>query len=363
MATIMTRKGKNRTTYTVRVRIAGRPAQVKTFDRKTDAKEWAAKMETDIRRGRTLGGRRTVGEAIDYYLAHHVARLAESDLRNRVRQLAWWKERIGGVLLDDLGAGHVREHLRTLTGRKVATVNRYHAALSAVLSQAAAEEWMESNPLHRARRGIRPNSEREEERDREVAEEEWNRLRAACRRSPDPRLYVLVVCAFASGARESELMGMEWRRCDLAPVFHDPATGEARPGVPRAEVVNTKNGSSRMLYFPGEAGEVLRERRRLAPLSRYVFAQPGDAPDKLPRFPTQAWWYWRNKAGLADVRFHDLRHSWACRLLDSGATLPQIMILGGWKTANMVRRYASRAQRHGSDAVEAMHSRMIQRKI
>jgi integrase len=78
----------------------------------------------------------------------------------------------------------------------------------------------------------------------------------------------------------------------------------------------------------------------------------------VPVFPTQAWRYWRRKAGIEDVRFHDLRHSWACRLLDSGATLPQLMILGGWKTANMVRRYASRSQRHGSDAVEAMHARM-----
>ena len=152
-------------------------------------------------------------------------------------------------------------------------------------------------------------------------------------------------------------MGLEWRRAELSPTVYDAATGENRPGVPRVEVVDTKNGTSRMLYFPGEAGEILRQMRRQPRLSRYIFAAAGARPDELPKFPVQAWRYWRAKAGLTDFRFHDLRHSWACMLLDSGATLAQLMILGGWKSAIMVRRYAARSQRHGSDAVEVMHRR------
>jgi integrase len=150
---------------------------------------------------------------------------------------------------------------------------------------------------------------------------------------------------------------MEWRRAELSPTILDITTQETRPGVPRVEVVGTKNGTSRMVYFPGEAGELLRELRRGMPLPRYIFAGQGAPPDQIPKFPTQAWHYWRTKAGLSDLRFHDLRHSWACNLLDSGATLAQLMILGGWSSANMVRRYGARAQRHGSDAVEVMHRR------
>jgi hypothetical protein len=95
-----------------------------------------------------------------------------------------------------------------LEGRKVATLNRYRAALSAVLSFVVEEEWLAGNPLHGRRRRHRPLAEREEERDREVSLEEWDRLRAACRKCEDSRLYVLVVCAHASGARQGELMGM-----------------------------------------------------------------------------------------------------------------------------------------------------------
>ncbi|MBW8875039.1 MAG: site-specific integrase [Acidobacteria bacterium] len=357
MATIEERSNDDGSVaYRVKIRLKGRRQVSETFQRKTDARIWAQRTESELRRGRLLGLRRTVGEAIDHYLQHELALLAQSEKRHRIRHLGWWRDRLGSQLLEEIGPADAREALRALEGRKVATVNRYRAALSAVLSVAVEEEWIASHPLHRARRRKRPNAEREVERDREVTREEMEALKAACRLSEDSRLYALVVFAYASGAREGELMRMEWSRAELSPTILDPVTRETRPGVPRVEVVATKNGSSRMLYFPGEAGELLRDLRPRT-LSRYIFASQGLPPEQVPSFPTQAWRYWRRKAELSDLRFHDLRHSWACNLLDSGATLAQLMILGGWKSANMVRRYAARAQRHGSDAVEVMHRR------
>jgi integrase len=358
MATIEERKNEDGSvSYRVRIRLKGRPAVSKSFQRKTDARVWAQRAEVELRRGRAFGMRRTVGEAIDHYVRHELPHLAATEQRNRVRQLAWWRERIGDRLLEEIGPGDARECLLELKNRKIATINRYRAALSAVLSVIVEDEWLGFHPLHRARRRRRPNAEREVERDREVTPEELERLKAACRSCEDERLYALVVCAYASGARQGELMRLEWARAELRPSLYDPATGATRPGVPRVEVVDTKNGGSRMLYFPGEAGEILRELRRSPRLSRYIFAASGTRQDEPPAFPINGWRYWRAQAGLSDLRFHDLRHCWACRLLDSGATLAQLMILGGWKSAIMVRRYAARAQRHGSDAVELMNRR------
>jgi len=343
--------------YRVKIRLKGRQQVSETFSRKTDARIWAQRTEAELRRGRLLALRRTVAQAIDHYLEHELPLLAASERPNRIHQLGWWRERLGDRWLEEIRLADARECLRSLVGRKIATINRYRVALSAVLSTVVEEEWIAANPLHRARRRKRPNAEREEERDREVTAEEMEKLKAACKRSEDPRLYALVTCAYASGAREGELMGMEWRRAELWPKDFDTATGKARHGIPRVEVVDTKNGSSRILYFPGEAGELLRQMKKQPRLSQFIFASAEARQDVPPRFPVQAWRYWRAKAGLADLRFHDLRHSWACMLLDSGATLAQLMILGGWKSAIMVRRYAARAQRHGSDAVEVMHRR------
>lgn len=53
MATIETRTTpEGKTSYRVKIRIRGFPAQSATFERKTDAKNWAAQTESAIREGR-----------------------------------------------------------------------------------------------------------------------------------------------------------------------------------------------------------------------------------------------------------------------------------------------------------------------
>ena len=48
----------------------------------------------------------------------------------------------------------------------------------------------------------------------------------------------------------------------------------------------------------------------------------------------------RRKAGLLDVRFHDLRHTFASRLVQGGVPLYDVMHLTGHKSLQMVQRYA-----------------------
>ncbi|MDR0367100.1 MAG: hypothetical protein LBH41_00810, partial [Rickettsiales bacterium] len=56
MANIEKRKSKEgKTTYRVKVRIKGAPAQSATFVSLTKAKEWAAKIETEINEGKNFG--------------------------------------------------------------------------------------------------------------------------------------------------------------------------------------------------------------------------------------------------------------------------------------------------------------------
>ena len=73
MASIQARKdGNGKTRWRVQIRIKGHPTVSKTFDRKTDAKEWAKQTETDIKRGQYFQSlestKHTFGEMIDRYL-------------------------------------------------------------------------------------------------------------------------------------------------------------------------------------------------------------------------------------------------------------------------------------------------------
>ena len=52
---------------------------------------------------------------------------------------------------------------------------------------------------------------------------------------------------------------------------------------------------------------------------------------------------WKNaikKAGLEDFRFHDLRHTWVSWHRQAGTSCDELKDLGGWKSRNMVDRYA-----------------------
>ena len=54
----------------------------------------------------------------------------------------------------------------------------------------------------------------------------------------------------------------------------------------------------------------------------------------------RSWESTREAAGLPGVRFHDLRHTWASRMVAAGVDLYELMDQGGWSTLAMVRRYA-----------------------
>src|SRR5262245_11313943 len=77
MATIETRKGRDgKTSYRAKVRILGEPTRTRTFERKGDAKAWAASVETDLGRGAYVptgaDRRRTLADLIDKCIKEHL---------------------------------------------------------------------------------------------------------------------------------------------------------------------------------------------------------------------------------------------------------------------------------------------------
>ena len=58
------------------------------------------------------------------------------------------------------------------------------------------------------------------------------------------------------------------------------------------------------------------------------------------------------RAGIEAFRFHDLRHTWASWHVQSGTSLQELMELGGWKSYEMVLRYAHLAPEHLSAAAQ-----------
>lgn len=62
------------------------------------------------------------------------------------------------------------------------------------------------------------------------------------------------------------------------------------------------------------------------------------------------------RAGIEDFRFHDLRHTWASWLIQSGVPLSVLQEMGGWESIEMVRRYAHLAPNHLTEHAKQIDS-------
>ncbi|SDW33772.1 Phage integrase family protein [Nitrosomonas communis] len=62
------------------------------------------------------------------------------------------------------------------------------------------------------------------------------------------------------------------------------------------------------------------------------------------------------KAGIEDFRFHDLRHTWASWHRQAGTSCDELKDLGGWKSRNMVDRYAKFATENMAFAASRIES-------
>lgn len=70
----------------------------------------------------------------------------------------------------------------------------------------------------------------------------------------------------------------------------------------------------------------------------------------------RAWNSACKRAGIEDFRFHDLRHTWASWLIQSGVPLSVLQEMGGWESIEMVRRYTHLAPNHLTERARQIDS-------
>lgn len=334
MATIEKRiAGDGVTSYRAKIRLRGFPAESATFGRLTDAKEWAQRIEADMRAGRHFGGGKlhTFADLADEYEA---AATGLRSIADRRRHVAFWRQEFGNDLLSDVTAQRIaraRERLLTATdgaatkrekGKRTGpTVNRYLATLSACLGFAVKSlGWLEQNPVRRVAK-----SPENPGRVRFLDQDELKRLLDACRPSPD--LYLAVVLSLTTAGRRSEIMGLRWPQIDFGRRVITLNQG------------TTKNRDARALPLSGEAFTLLQARSKVRSLhDDRVF--PPTSEKAETRSLREGWERALKAAKIEDFRWHDLRHTAASYLAMSGVSLVEIAKILGHRTLAMVARYS-----------------------
>jgi integrase len=149
----------------------------------------------------------------------------------------------------------------------------------------------------------------------------------------------VVMLALLTGARRGELLSMEWGHLDL-----DTGTWI----VPAAL---TKQRQERRGVLSADAVALLRQRQQSATRSlRQVFRRGNSVAGQHAL--DVDWASIRSAAGLEDVHFHDLRHSFASLLVGEGLSLPTIGRMLGHSKPATTARYAHLADKPLRDAAE-----------
>lgn len=331
MAAIEKRKNANgSTSYRAKVRLKGFEPVSASFDRLTDAREWAAQTERDQKNGKYFGSskRHTLSELIDRYTVDELHKLKSA--KTVGARLDYWKKELGARLLSDVTPDVIQKSRDTIKAtpargvkeRSGADVNRFLAALSSALSYGTKElGWIEVNPLVRVRKYSESKG-----RVRYLSEDELPRLLAACTTSDSPHLLLAVCLALSTGARKSEVLGLCWAQVDLK--------------AQTALLGDTKNGDARALPIVGTALQLLKERAKVRSLHDDRIFPPTARSIKSEYFDLRKAWETACKsAKLEDFHWHDLRHTAASYLAMAGVSPLEISKLLGHRTMAMVSRY------------------------
>ena len=173
----------------------------------------------------------------------------------------------------------------------------------------------------------------EAKRTRFLQKDECPKFFAALRDEPNRDLSDYVWLALMTGARRGDILAMRW--ADLSIEKHDidgvaTETGTWTIPDPKAREVYA------VALMP-EAIKVLKA-RRASSTSEWVF--PGDGKSGHLVEVKKAWEQFRTRAGLGDLRMHDLRRSLGSWMAANGASLPEIQKTLGHRSYASTQIYA-----------------------
>jgi integrase len=308
---------KHRNKWQVRIRRTGLPPLSKTFTQRKDAMEWARQTEVQADRHDLPADPKalqhiTLAELVERY-RDTVSITKKGYERERVSLTAFLRHPICARRLSELKtedfAIYRDQMLKTV---KPTSLKRYLDPVHN-LFELARNEWdipLRENPLDRLK--LKAPSQR---RERRLTSGEWERLLEAARLTRNPWIEPIMRLALATAMRRGEILAIESnhvsldRRCLLIPV--------------------TKNGHARTIPLTSDAIGVFE---KLPKVQGRLFPLEGNA-FRL------AWIRLRNRAGLHDLRFHDLRHEAISRFFELGLNASEVALISGHRDIRMLFRY------------------------
>ena len=216
--------------------------------------------------------------------------------------------------------------------------NRVLALVAVLFSKAAEWGLLDEGAPNPA---ARVQTFKERSRERWVTPAELPALVEAIGAEPSPYIRAAMKLYLLTGLRRSELIGLRWKDVDF--------------GRREIHLGDTKAGRSHAVALSVAAVDVLRELPRQLG-SAFVF--PGRVAGQPLVNIAKSWRRIRRRAGLEDVRLHDLRRTVGSWLAEGGASLPLIGKVLNHSNASTTQVYARFAEQSARTALEK-HGELI----
>jgi len=268
-------------------------------------------------------------DALTYSGAHKVSAAYKGDCWTMGIILGWFRGRVAA----DIAPQEIEGRLSGLAenGRAPATLNRYRALLSLTYSLANRNGKLSANPARLVRLKRENNA-----RIRFLDEPDEASIRIKIRqlypdREPEFDL------ALNTGMRRGEQYRLRWENVNQ------------RMGI--ITIPRSKHGERRYIPINSTAQAALEILAGGANGSPYVCRGSAGERAKDPRR-----WFEESvrEAKISDLHWHDLRHTFASRLVMAGVDLRTVQELMGHKAIAMTVRYAHLAPAHQREAIERL---------
>jgi integrase len=204
--------------------------------------------------------------------------------------------------------------------RAIGTVHKELGLLRRILNVAVSNSWLLKNPFEMGDSPINPADEKS--RERIITREEEDRLLAACT-GARTHLRCIIICALDTGMRRGEIFKLKWSDIDF----------ENR--LMNIQALNTKTLRERQIAL---SSRLIRE---LQTLKESSDGNPDSLVFGITTSSKKGFARVREAAGMPDLRFHDLRHTHATRLVSKNLPLAEVGRTLGHTQINTTYRYVN----------------------
>jgi integrase len=302
---------------------------------RTVAKEVLAKKKAEAVEGRYELPSKKPSPRLDEfvvkeYFPYYRANRRPQSVQRRVTAYRALQPTFGHLRLSEISPLGIERYKRQRKedGVSEVTINRELAFLENLFTKAV--EWGKTGekPVTKVRFYREDNA-----RTRFLTDEEEARFLAHRKLQLKP----LVITALHTGFRASELCSLTWDDIDFRRRVITVRAGYAKNGesrsVPMNEVLTATLKAVKLQMADGER----------------VFCNRQGTPYRSYRTTFERT---LRQAGIQDFTFHDLRHTFASRLVMAGVDLPTVKELLGHKDISMTMRYAHLSSDHKQAAIK-----------